>query len=162
MLPDAEHLMAYHILISGTCWAGLEGGQQVCMQPGDAIMFPHGDAHAMSGREMLGVSVDRLSATSTKRYPETVLLGPSDTMLTRMAELMPSNCCATTSSSYRPNTPDGSRDRATTSWVPRSRSCTNTRRTRGRSPSWRDRSRRSATSHRPRIDRAMSVLSAEE
>jgi AraC-like DNA-binding protein len=75
ILPDAEHLISYHVLVSGGCWGGLEGGQQVRMEPGDVLMFPHGDAHVMSGSEMVGVSVERLSATS-RRYPETVRLGP--------------------------------------------------------------------------------------
>jgi AraC-like DNA-binding protein len=83
ILPDAEHLIAYHVLVSGSCWGGLEGGQQVRMEPGDVLMFPHGDAHVMSGSEMLGVSVDRLSATS-KRYPETVRLGSGDSRETML------------------------------------------------------------------------------
>ena len=47
-LPAAEHLMAYHIMTSGTCWVGVEGEEQVLLQPGDAIVFPHGDAHHAS------------------------------------------------------------------------------------------------------------------
>ena len=47
-LPAAEHLMAYHIMTSGTCWVGVEGEEQVLLQPGDAIVFPHGDAHLAS------------------------------------------------------------------------------------------------------------------
>lgn len=83
ILPDAEHLIAYHVLVSGSCWGGLEGGQQVQLEPGDVLMLPHGDAHVMSGHEMVGVSVDRLSATS-KRYADTVRLGPSDARDTQL------------------------------------------------------------------------------
>jgi AraC-like DNA-binding protein len=50
-LPGAEHLIAYHILTSGTCWAGVEGEEQVLLQPGDAIVFPHGDAHFVSSKQ---------------------------------------------------------------------------------------------------------------
>jgi AraC-like DNA-binding protein len=49
-LPDAEHLIAYHIMTSGTCWVGVEGEEQVLLQPGDAIVFPHGDAHFASSQ----------------------------------------------------------------------------------------------------------------
>ena len=45
VLPDAEHLMAYHIVTGGSCWMGVAGEEQVHLQPGDAILFPHGDAH---------------------------------------------------------------------------------------------------------------------
>jgi AraC-like DNA-binding protein len=75
VLPDAEHLISYHIVISGSCWGGLEGGQRVRLQPGDAILFPHGDAHVMSSAEEYDVDAERVSSSS-KRYPETVRLGP--------------------------------------------------------------------------------------
>ena len=48
VLPDAEHLISYHILLSGVCWGGLQDEPQVCMRPGDVIVFPHGDPHVMS------------------------------------------------------------------------------------------------------------------
>jgi AraC-like DNA-binding protein len=74
VLPDAEHLISYHILLSGTCWGGLDGESQVRMEPGDVIVFPHGDSHIMSSdkghRDDSGVD-----GTSAKRYPETVQLG---------------------------------------------------------------------------------------
>jgi AraC-like DNA-binding protein len=47
-LPAAEHLVAYHVMTSGSCWAGVEGEEQVLLEPGDAIVFPHGDAHLIS------------------------------------------------------------------------------------------------------------------
>ena len=51
VLPETEHLISYHILLSGTCWAGLEPGSRVCMKPGDVIVFPHGDPHVLSSAE---------------------------------------------------------------------------------------------------------------
>jgi AraC-like DNA-binding protein len=44
VLPDSDHLMAYHIVTSGTCWMGC-GGDLAQLHPGDAILFPQGDAH---------------------------------------------------------------------------------------------------------------------
>jgi AraC-like DNA-binding protein len=55
VLPDAEHLISYHILISGSCWGGLGASEQVLLQAGDAIVFPHGDAHVMSSVEAHGI-----------------------------------------------------------------------------------------------------------
>lgn len=75
VLPDAEHLISYHILLSGSCWGGLDGNSQVRMTPGDVIVFPQGDAHIMSSAA--GHREDEeLDGTSAKRYPNTVLLGP--------------------------------------------------------------------------------------
>ena len=39
VLPEAEHLISYHILLSGSCWGGLDGTQQVQMAPNDVIVF---------------------------------------------------------------------------------------------------------------------------
>ena len=76
ILPDAEHLISYHILLTGTCWAGLVSDQQVRMQPGDVIVFPQGNPHFMSSAQ--GMIVDRNPyGTSPGRYPETQLLGPA-------------------------------------------------------------------------------------
>jgi AraC-like DNA-binding protein len=77
VLPDAEHLISYHMLLSGTCWAGLDGHPQVRMQPGDVIVFPHGDPHFMSSAEGLRISHGR--SGPPRRFPETVYLGPPDT-----------------------------------------------------------------------------------
>ncbi len=76
VLPEAEHLISYHVLVSGTCWGGLDGEPQVQMRPGDVIVFPHGDPHLMSSAEGYGVGAGRESS-SPKRYPETVFVGPS-------------------------------------------------------------------------------------
>ena len=73
VLPDAEHLISYHILLSGTCWAGLEGEDQIQMQPGDVVVFPHGDAHVMSSAR--GFWADRARLSSPARYLHTVHIG---------------------------------------------------------------------------------------
>jgi len=74
VLPGAEHLISYHILITGRCWGGLHDARQVLLSPGDVIVFPHGDAHLMSSDEGLRVGMD-VYGTSPERYPATVLLG---------------------------------------------------------------------------------------
>jgi AraC-like DNA-binding protein len=73
ILPDAEHLIAYHILIEGGCWGGVQGERQLEMRPGDVIVFPQGDAHLMSSHS--GPRVDGEHRVSPLRYPSTVLLG---------------------------------------------------------------------------------------
>jgi len=39
-VSEAEHLVSFHILVEGQCWDGLNGEDQVCLQPWDVIVFP--------------------------------------------------------------------------------------------------------------------------
>jgi hypothetical protein len=45
IMPHTEHLISYHILTEGHCYAGPLGEEQVELSAGDVIVFPHGDAH---------------------------------------------------------------------------------------------------------------------
>ena len=74
VLPDAEHLISYHVLVAGTCWGGLDGQEQVQMQPGDVLVFPHGDSHLMSSTE--GFRLNERERSSPQRFPNTVYVGP--------------------------------------------------------------------------------------
>jgi AraC-like DNA-binding protein len=78
ILPDAEHLISYHILLTGSCWAGVDGESQVLMKPGDVVVFPQGDAHLMSSARGHR-SRDGRVGTSPERFPDTVYLGPEVT-----------------------------------------------------------------------------------
>lgn len=78
ILPEVEHLISYHILLTGSCWAGAEGDAQVLMKPGDVVVFPHGDAHLMSSAQGRRDETVRVGG-SPARYLETVLLGPAVT-----------------------------------------------------------------------------------
>lgn len=74
ILPGAEHLISYHILTAGHCWGGLTEEPPVALEPGDVLVFPHGDPHRMSSAPALqmGSTVD---GATPARYPETVTLG---------------------------------------------------------------------------------------
>jgi AraC-like DNA-binding protein len=48
VMPEAEHVMEYHVLTSGECWAGLVGAAPIKMRRGDVVLLPHGDAHVVS------------------------------------------------------------------------------------------------------------------
>jgi AraC-like DNA-binding protein len=75
ILPEAEHLIAYHILVAGEIWGAIEGEPPVRMREGDVMLFPQGDAHVMSSGEGVGMHSARTTAASA-RYPETLGLGP--------------------------------------------------------------------------------------
>ena len=47
VLPDAECVVLFHVLIEGECWIGCEGHPQASMEAGDVIVFPHGHRHTM-------------------------------------------------------------------------------------------------------------------
>jgi AraC-like DNA-binding protein len=79
VLPAAEHLISYHILTSGSCYAWLHGEEPVQAFAGDVIVFPHGDANVMSSA--LGPSPG-ITTSSPDRYPHTVVIGDGGTPTT--------------------------------------------------------------------------------
>ena len=50
ILPDAEHVMEYHVITGGSCWASVIGHDLPPIQllAGDVVAFPQGDAHILS------------------------------------------------------------------------------------------------------------------
>jgi AraC-like DNA-binding protein len=48
MFPGSEHLVCYHVITRGSCWACVPGEQPVRLSAGDIIVLPHGDTHVLS------------------------------------------------------------------------------------------------------------------
>jgi AraC-like DNA-binding protein len=48
MMRGVDHVIEYHAIARGSCWAGLLDGPAVQLFAGDVVMFPHGDAHVLS------------------------------------------------------------------------------------------------------------------
>lgn len=48
VLPGSEHVIEYHAIISGSCWAMPVGGTPVRLGAGDIVLFPQGDPHVIS------------------------------------------------------------------------------------------------------------------
>jgi AraC-like DNA-binding protein len=48
MLPGSEHLICYHAITHGSCWASLEGEEPIRLSAGDIIVLPHGDTHVLA------------------------------------------------------------------------------------------------------------------
>jgi AraC-like DNA-binding protein len=48
MFPGAEHLISYHVVMRGACWATVAGEPPIRLSAGDVIVFPHGDSHGLS------------------------------------------------------------------------------------------------------------------
>lgn len=48
LMPEAEHLIEFHGVVRGACWAARTGEPAVRLTAGDVVLFPQGDAHVMS------------------------------------------------------------------------------------------------------------------
>ena len=48
MFPGAEHLISYHVMTKGACWATVDGEPPIRLSTGDVVVFPHGDQHGLS------------------------------------------------------------------------------------------------------------------
>jgi len=48
LVPDAEHVIGYHVITAGVCWGGLVDGPPVRLEAGDIIVFPQGDPNVLS------------------------------------------------------------------------------------------------------------------
>jgi AraC-like DNA-binding protein len=48
ILPGAEHMIEFHGIVQGACWAAVAGEPPVRLEAGDVVLFPQGDAHVMS------------------------------------------------------------------------------------------------------------------
>ncbi len=48
MFPGSEHMISYHVILEGSCWAIVEGEPPVHLSAGDVIVFPHGDTHVLT------------------------------------------------------------------------------------------------------------------
>src|SRR3569833_958913 len=48
ILPDADHLIAYHVVTAGECYGKLTNGEPVHLKAGEVIVFINADAHVMS------------------------------------------------------------------------------------------------------------------
>lgn len=48
VLPGAEHVVSYHIVMRGECWAALGKERPVRLEAGDVLVVPHGDPYRMA------------------------------------------------------------------------------------------------------------------
>jgi AraC-like DNA-binding protein len=48
LMRGVEHVMEYHAVAQGSCWAALPDEPAVRLSTGDVVIFPHGDAHVVS------------------------------------------------------------------------------------------------------------------
>lgn len=70
ILPGVEHLMEFHGVARGTCWAGIVGEEPVRLETGDLVIFPQGDAHVISSSPGLRAGRTDLGLYHAPRPPQ--------------------------------------------------------------------------------------------
>jgi AraC-like DNA-binding protein len=48
IMPRSDHVIEYHLIVSGSCYAGVVGSAPVALSAGDLVIFPQGDSHVVS------------------------------------------------------------------------------------------------------------------
>jgi AraC-like DNA-binding protein len=48
VMPGAERVIEYHVIVGGSCWGHAVGEPPIRLREGDLIVFPQGDAHVLS------------------------------------------------------------------------------------------------------------------
>jgi AraC-like DNA-binding protein len=48
ILPGVDHMMEFHVVARGSCWAAVVGQEPIRLDEGDVVIFPQGDNHVMS------------------------------------------------------------------------------------------------------------------
>jgi AraC-like DNA-binding protein len=48
ILPGADHLISYHVVTAGRCFARIVGEQPIVVEAGEVVVFTHSDPHIMS------------------------------------------------------------------------------------------------------------------
>jgi AraC-like DNA-binding protein len=47
ILPHAQHIVSYHVILKGKGWASIPGFEPTWFETGDVLVFPHGDPYSM-------------------------------------------------------------------------------------------------------------------
>ena len=72
ILPGAEHLIAYHVITEGHCFANIIGEEPIAIEAGEVIVFTKSDPHILSsspGMRAQPVAPDALEAATASQLP---------------------------------------------------------------------------------------------
>ena len=78
ILPGAGHLISYHVVTEGRCFAGLIGAEPIAVEAGEVIVFTKGDPHVMSsspGMRAAPVTPDAFDEAAASPLPFSVNYG---------------------------------------------------------------------------------------
>jgi AraC-like DNA-binding protein len=76
IMPDADHVIPFHLITQGTCYARLPDGDFSKLDAGDLILFPAGDRHVLATpgalkakpADITGESLDQLRAGEVAEF----------------------------------------------------------------------------------------------
>ena len=72
ILPGADHLIAYHVITEGRCFANIVGHEPIALEAGEVVVFTKGDPHVMAsspGMRADPFAPDVLDAATSGRLP---------------------------------------------------------------------------------------------
>ena len=78
ILPGAAHLISYHVVTEGRCFANILGQEAIAIEAGDVIVFTRGDPHVMAsspGMRADPVAQGALDAAASSQLPFLVNYG---------------------------------------------------------------------------------------
>jgi AraC-like DNA-binding protein len=80
MFPGSEHLISYHVIVNGACWAVVSGEPPVHLTSGDVVVLPHGDTHVLATSPELRRTPDMTlyRLPEEGRLPVHIAMGESD------------------------------------------------------------------------------------
>jgi AraC-like DNA-binding protein len=70
IMPGAEHLLEFHGVAEGSCWAALAGESPLRLHAGDVVLFPRGDAHVISSAPGLRAPAPQRDVYFAPRPPQ--------------------------------------------------------------------------------------------
>jgi len=81
MFPGAGHLISYHAITQGNCWACVGDDPPLPLAAGDIVVIPHGDAHVLSNEPgVRGIQdLERYRAPSEMELPVSISVGEGGT-----------------------------------------------------------------------------------
>ncbi len=76
ILPGAEHLIAYHVVVEGRVYANIIGGEPMALEAGEAVVFTRGDPHVVSSDPgMRAKDAPRNAVDGARQLPYLVTYG---------------------------------------------------------------------------------------
>ena len=89
LMRGVDHVVEYHAVVRGSCWAGIPDGPMVQLHAGDIVMFPHGDAHVVSSSPGLRGSLDMDWIAGVRRQPLPLRLAYSGSAISMPPDAAP-------------------------------------------------------------------------
>ncbi|MEO8366441.1 MAG: AraC family transcriptional regulator [Pseudoxanthomonas sp.] len=82
LMPGAEHVMAYHLIVHGEGWVATSGESPVRFTSGDLLMFPRGDGHVLSSAPGMRARRDDSDwRFTTRNQPKPIVVSYHDGVL---------------------------------------------------------------------------------